>query len=62
LALAVEEAGALGAPLPFLFPSSIAVCGLPDLATKRAAAAVAEEASSTRTAASSRRCWATPTP
>jgi nucleoside-diphosphate-sugar epimerase len=44
LALAVEEAGGLGSPLPFLFPSSIAVYGLPDLATKRAAGAVAEEA------------------
>jgi threonine 3-dehydrogenase len=33
LRLAVEEARALGRPIPFLFPSSIAVYGLPDAAT-----------------------------
>jgi nucleoside-diphosphate-sugar epimerase len=44
LNLAVEEARALGSPVKFLFPSSIAVYGLPDLATKRAAGAVAEDA------------------
>ena len=44
LHLAVEEADALGQPVKFLFPSSIAVYGLPDLATKRAAGKVAEDA------------------
>jgi nucleoside-diphosphate-sugar epimerase len=44
LRLAVEEARALGRPVTFLFPSSIAVYGLPDLATKRAAGRVVEEA------------------
>ena len=43
LQLAVEEARALGHPVKFLFPSSIAVYGLPDLATKRAAGKVAED-------------------
>jgi nucleoside-diphosphate-sugar epimerase len=43
LQLAVEEARALGHPLKFLFPSSIAVYGLPDIATKRAAGKVAED-------------------
>lgn len=42
LRLAVEEARALGRPVKFLFPSSIAVYGLPDLATKRATGRVAE--------------------
>ena len=44
LRLAVEEARALGRPVTFLFPSSIAVYGLPDVATKHAAGPVAEEA------------------
>jgi nucleoside-diphosphate-sugar epimerase len=43
LGLAVEEGRALGRPIPFLFPSSIAVYGLPDLATKGAAGRVAED-------------------
>jgi nucleoside-diphosphate-sugar epimerase len=43
LGLAVEEARSLGRPIPFLFPSSIAVYGLPDLVTKRAAGRVAED-------------------
>src|SRR5574341_1662127 len=42
LQLAVGEARSLGRPLKFLFPSSIAVYGLPDLDTKRAAGKVAE--------------------
>jgi nucleoside-diphosphate-sugar epimerase len=42
LRLAVEEARSLGRPVRFLFPSSIAVYGLPDLATKHAAGKVAE--------------------
>jgi nucleoside-diphosphate-sugar epimerase len=44
LQLAVEEARALGQPLKFLFPSSIAVHGLPDLAAKHAAGRVPEDA------------------
>ncbi len=44
LHLAVEEARALGHPVKFLFPSSIAVYGLPHIATKRAAGKVAEDA------------------
>jgi nucleoside-diphosphate-sugar epimerase len=44
LHLAVEEARALGHPVKFLFPSSIAVYGLPDIATKHAAGKVAEDA------------------
>jgi len=44
LRLAVEEARALGRPVTFLFPSSIAVYGLPDLAAKHTAGRVAEEA------------------
>ena len=44
LGLALEEARALGSPVKFLFPSSIAVYGLPDLATKHAAGAVSEDA------------------
>ncbi|MBI1734015.1 MAG: NAD-dependent epimerase/dehydratase family protein [Candidatus Rokubacteria bacterium] len=43
LALAVEEARALGGPVKFLFPSSIAVYGLPDIGTKHAAGAVTED-------------------
>jgi nucleoside-diphosphate-sugar epimerase len=44
LHLAVEESRALGLPVKFLFPSSIAVYGLPDLATRRAAGKVPESA------------------
>ena len=44
LRLAVEEARALGRPVTFLFPSSIAVYGFPDLATKHAGGRVTEEA------------------
>ena len=44
LELAMEEARSRGRAVTFLFPSSIAVYGLPDLATKRAAAKVAEDA------------------
>jgi nucleoside-diphosphate-sugar epimerase len=44
LALAIEEGRELGRPVKFLFPSSIAVYGLPDLATKRAAGKVVEDA------------------
>ena len=42
LRLAVDEARSLGHPVKFLFPSSIAVYGMPDLDTKRAAGKVAE--------------------
>jgi threonine 3-dehydrogenase len=42
LRLAVEESRSLGRPVKFLFPSSIAVYGLPDLAAKRDAGRVAE--------------------
>jgi threonine 3-dehydrogenase len=42
LRVAVDEARALGRPVRFLFPSSIAVYGLPDLSAKRAAGRVAE--------------------
>jgi nucleoside-diphosphate-sugar epimerase len=42
LRLAVDEARSLGRPLTFLFPSSIAVYGLPDLPAKRAAGRVTE--------------------
>lgn len=42
LRLAVEEARACGRPVTFLFPSSIAAYGVPDLAAKRAAGRVAE--------------------
>ncbi|HUG36019.1 MAG TPA: NAD-dependent epimerase/dehydratase family protein [Candidatus Limnocylindrales bacterium] len=42
LHLAVEEARSLGRAVKFLFPSSIASYGLPDLATKRAAGRVTE--------------------
>jgi nucleoside-diphosphate-sugar epimerase len=43
LHLAVDEARSLGHPVKFLFPSSIAVYGFPDLAATRAAGRVAEE-------------------
>jgi threonine 3-dehydrogenase len=43
LHLAVEEARSHGGPVKFLFPSSIAVYGLPDLATKRGAGRLSEE-------------------
>jgi len=42
LRLAIDETAARGRPLKFLFPSSIAAYGLPDLATKRAAGKVDE--------------------
>ncbi|HXJ82079.1 MAG TPA: NAD-dependent epimerase/dehydratase family protein [Candidatus Methylomirabilis sp.] len=42
LQLTVEEARSHGRPVKFLFPSSIAVYGLPDLDTKRRAGRVAE--------------------
>ncbi len=44
LRLAVEEARTLDHPVKFLFPSSIAVYGLPDAGTKRAAGKVVEDA------------------
>ena len=44
LSLAIEEGRELGQPVKFLFPSSIAVYGLPDVETKRAAGKVAEDA------------------
>jgi nucleoside-diphosphate-sugar epimerase len=44
LRLAVDEAQWLGRPVKFLFPSSIAVYGLPDLDTKHAAGKVPEGA------------------
>jgi threonine 3-dehydrogenase len=44
LRLAVDEARSHGRPVRFLFPSSIAVYGLPDLATKRAAGRLPEGA------------------
>ena len=44
LRLAVDEARSLGRPVKFLFPSSIAVYGLPDLDTKRVAGRVTEAA------------------
>ena len=44
LRLAVDEARSLGHPVKFLFPSSIAVYGLPDPVTKRAAGKVVEGA------------------
>jgi nucleoside-diphosphate-sugar epimerase len=43
LGLAVEEARSLGRAIRFLFPSSIAVYGLPDLDTKRRSGRVAED-------------------
>ena len=42
LRLAVDEARSLGRAVKFLFPSSIAVYGLPDLEAKRKAGRVAE--------------------
>ncbi|HEU4368355.1 MAG TPA: NAD-dependent epimerase/dehydratase family protein [Methylomirabilota bacterium] len=42
LRLAVDEARARGGPVTFLFPSSIAVYGLPDPSAKRAAGRVTE--------------------
>jgi len=42
LRLALEEARSHGRPVKFLFPSSIAVYGLPDLETKRRAGPVTE--------------------
>jgi nucleoside-diphosphate-sugar epimerase len=42
LRLAVDEARSLGRAIKFLFPSSIAVYGLPDLPAKQAAGAVTE--------------------
>jgi nucleoside-diphosphate-sugar epimerase len=42
LRVAVDEARALGRPVTFFFPSSIAVYGLPDLPAKRAAGRIAE--------------------
>ena len=42
LRLALEEARSLGRRVTFLFPSSIAVYGLPDLAAKRTAGPIAE--------------------
>ncbi|MBI2216149.1 MAG: NAD-dependent epimerase/dehydratase family protein [Candidatus Rokubacteria bacterium] len=44
LRLATEEARAHGGPVRFVFPSSIAVYGLPDVTTKRAAGRVREDA------------------
>jgi threonine 3-dehydrogenase len=43
LHLALEEGRSLGRPVKFLFPSSIAVYGLPDLAAKRAAGRIGED-------------------
>lgn len=43
LALAMDEARAHGSPVKFLFPSSIAVYGLPDAATKHAVGRVREQ-------------------
>jgi threonine 3-dehydrogenase len=43
LGLAREEARAHGRPIRFVFPSSIAVYGLPDLGAKRAAGRIREE-------------------
>ncbi len=43
LRVAMEEARSLGQPVKFLFPSSIAVYGLPDLATKQEAGRVGEQ-------------------
>jgi threonine 3-dehydrogenase len=47
LRLAVDEARAHGRPVTFLFPSSIAVYGLPDLPAKRTAGPVGEAESLT---------------
>ena len=43
LRLTVEEARSLGRPVKFLFPSSVAVYGLPTLADKRTAGKVVED-------------------
>lgn len=43
LRMATEQSNLRGAPVRFIFPSSIAVYGLPDLATKAAAGAVTED-------------------
>ncbi|MGF1505805.1 MAG: NAD-dependent epimerase/dehydratase family protein [Anaerolineae bacterium] len=43
LRLAVEQSGWLGEPVVFMFPSSVAVYGLPDLPAKTAAGAVSEK-------------------
>ena len=43
LRLAIEEARSFGQPVKFLVPSSIAVYGLPDLATKQAMGRVGEQ-------------------
>jgi nucleoside-diphosphate-sugar epimerase len=43
LHLAVEQSRLSGQPVKFIFPSSIAVYGLPDLATKTAAGSVRED-------------------
>lgn len=43
LRLAAEEARSHGRRVKFVFPSSIAVYGMPDLATKRAAGAIRED-------------------
>jgi nucleoside-diphosphate-sugar epimerase len=43
LRLAAEQSGWLGRPVMFVFPSSIAVYGMPSLEAKRAAGAVKEE-------------------
>jgi nucleoside-diphosphate-sugar epimerase len=43
LHLAVEEGRSIGRPVKFLFPSSIAVYGLPDLSAKRRAGRVTED-------------------
>ena len=42
LRMAVEQAGWLGRPVTFMFPSSVAVYGLPDLETKAKVGAVKE--------------------
>ncbi len=44
LRVAQQQSARLGRPVRFLFPSSIAVYGLPDVATKRAAGKIGEEA------------------
>ena len=43
LKLAVEQARSHGRPVKFIYPSSIAVYGMPDAATKKAAGAVPED-------------------
>jgi nucleoside-diphosphate-sugar epimerase len=44
LHLAIEESRSHGRPVRFLFPSSVAVYGLPDVATKRRVGRVSEDA------------------